>query len=234
MNGSFYRSRVLENLKLNDKFNFLSLEVLDQPFSFTVGQFVILKISEAVYRDYSIFSLPQKMPIWEMLVDISPQGPGTKYIAGLKREDIIETGKPCGIFSLKDDGGENLLMGATGCGLASIKPMLEQIFNQKSQAKIHLFWGLREEKDLFYQDVLNSFQQENPGFHYEIVLSQPENNWLGKRGHINEHLTDLVQSLDFPKTSIYLCGSGAMIEEIKDQLKKINFLCDRIYFEKTF
>lgn len=229
---NFFKSEVLENIKVG-KFHLLKFKLLDLPFQFQVGQFVVLKVGDAIYRSYSVATLPSALPIWGMIVDISQNGPGSQFISQLKAGDIIQATQPRGIFTLKDDGAKTLVMGATGCGIASIKPMIEETLVKNIEQKVILFWGLRFEEDIFYQDQLDQLERSYPNFQYEIILSKPKEGWSGKRGHITEYILDFVKDKK-KNTSLYLCGNGEMISGIVKSCADQGFPCDRIYFEKYY
>lgn len=225
------QSKVLENKKLNDKFHNVRFELLGEPFAFQVGQFVTMKVGEGVYRAYSVASHPQNLPEWEVVVDITPGGPGSTYLSRLKAGDIIESTNPRGVFMLEDDEADCIVMGATGCGIASIKPMTEELL-KKSGKEVCLFWGLRFKEDLFFAETLEELKKRYPNFRYEIILSQPGEEWTGKQGHITEHLEEFLKEQKAKKVSVYLCGSGEMVKSVLKTCEELQFPCDRIYFEK--
>jgi len=231
----FVQSEVLENKPLNYKFHLLRFKLKhndEKSFSFKAGQFILVALENSLFRAYSIASSPKQLPFWEILIDITPNGPGCKYLKNLKPGDEIQTSTPKGIFALEEDGASNLVMGATGCGLASIKPIVESILEQGKN--IHFFWGLRHEGDVFDRAFLETWKKISPGFQYEIILSKPENGWVGKTGHINSHMVEHIKSLPPELTSVYLCGNNEMIAEVKLKLSEINFPQERIYFERHY
>lgn len=235
MSTNLLKSSVIRNQVLNYKYNFVTLKTTEPAFTCKAGQFVALKVSDIIFRSYSIASIPERLPEWNMFVDITPQGPGTTYIKNLQPEDTVETTKPAGVFTLEQDS-DNYIFGATGCGIASIKPMIEQLLSNhlSNPPNIYLFWGLRYEKDLVWQELWQSLQKDYSNFHYQIVLSKPEGKWLGKTGHIQFPLIELVKKLPDNQTGIYLCGSSEFINETKQTLFQINFPPKQIYFEKYY
>lgn len=234
MTISFYQSKVLQNLKLTDKFRFIRLQVQDKvDFSFKAGQFVTIKVAENIYRSYSISSLSSLLPTWEMLIDISPQGPGTKYLGKLQVGDIIVSTSPRGIFYLQDNLTPGITMGATGCGIASIKPLIEELLIKNPRQKIDLFWGLRFSQDVFLKDQFDAWKKTYSNFNYQIILSRPDNTWSGLTGHITEHVVKFV-SEQKADTSIYICGNNDMITDVKDNLVKNNFPEEKIVSEKHY
>ena len=141
----FVKSKVVKNTQLNQKFHHITLELQSQNFSFKPGQSVLLKAGEGIFRHYTIFSTPDKLPAWEMFVDITPGGPGTTCLKNLQAGEFIETTQPHGAFTL-ESSGQNYIFGATGCGLAAVKPMVEELFKRGDSPQIYLFWGLRFEE----------------------------------------------------------------------------------------
>src|SRR3989441_7204045 len=43
-------------------------------------------------------------------------------------------------------------------------------------------WGLRSQRDLYYQDELEALARAHPNFSFITTLSRPENGWTGERG----------------------------------------------------
>lgn len=232
--ANFFKSQVLENKKINDKFHHLKFKLEGDPFDFQTGQFVVLKVGDGLLRDYSVASTPSLLPYWEMIVDVTPGGPGTTYLKTLKVGEIVETTSPRGIFIVEDDGSETVILGATGCGIASIKPMAEEILQENPQREVCLFWGLRFNNEIFLEKIFKGWKEKYPNFNFEVVLSKPETSWEGKSGHITECIKELAGKGSKDKVSVYLCGSSQMISDVKQSLAEINFPHDKIYFEKYF
>ena len=234
MQQKLFKSEVVENNKLNYKFQLVKLKLIERTFLFNPGQFITLKVTNSIYRCYSLFSLPTLVPYWEMFVDISPGGPGTTYIRNLKIKDVIETLGPSGTFTCEKNSNKNYIFAATGCGLAPLKTMIENLLNSPDHPKIFLFWGLRDKKDIVLQDVLNNWTKDYPHFHYEIILSQPTEKWKGKKGHVNSHILNLVKQLPADKTSVYLSGNSEFINDNLKNLSNIKYLTDNIYYESYY
>lgn len=225
---------VISNQVLNYKFRLLRFKTKNKGFTFEPGQFTVIKIDDAIFRCYSIYSLPHELPFWQIFVDIIPGGPGSQFLKNLAAGDKIETTKISGAFTLKKDKSQTVVFAATGCGLAALKPMIEKLLKQKDKPKIFLLWGLRHKKDIVLKDLLEDWRKKNPCFSYEIVLSQPKSDWKGKNGHITPHVIKLAKILPQDKTAIYLCGGSEFVEESQKFLLKIKFPQKRIYFEKCY
>ncbi len=211
----FSPSVVLINKALNAKFRLLRFRLQSGNWRFQSGQFVIIKIADDIFRDYSIATLPEKLPVWETILDVTPNGPGCQYLSGLNPGNTIETSAPLGAFVLQNPKPGHFLMVATGSGIASIKPMIEELKKDKNNL-ITFLWGLRFEEDIFYREL----------FRENIVLSKPDSQWTGKTGHVTDHLVKA--------DTAYLCGNQVMITDVTKALIKIGVPKKKIYFEKYF
>lgn len=229
---NFIKSQVLENTQVNGKFHHLLFELQDQSFALQSGQFVVVKVGESMYRSYSVASHPGSLPHWEIIIDITPGGPGSQFFSKLQKGDVIETTTPRGIFTLQDDGAKNVILAATGCGIASIRPMAQELLEKQGVEKVKLFWGLRYEEEIFLEEVLKNWQQQYPHFSYEIILSKPNQSWEGRKGHVTEVIFEEVKNSSQDQTSVYLCGSGEMVTDVLASLTGCGFSKDKIYFEK--
>jgi len=230
----FLKHEVISNNKLNKKFNLIRLRVKKIGFNFKPGQFVTLKITDSVFRCYSISSSPDILPFWHIFVDITPGGPGTSYIKKLKPGDTIETTLPTGKFVYKKDGSKNIILAGTGCGIAPLLPILQTSLKDNLINKVLLLWGLRFKKDIVLENQLKQITKNNAKFHYKIILSRPEEKWTGNTGHIQKHIVKNTKILPPRETSIYLSGNGEFIKESLSDLKKTRSTPAQIYIEKCY
>lgn len=227
-----FRHEVVSNRKLNDKFNLIKFKSKSSGFSFKVGQFTTMKISDSVFRCYSFASVSEELPFWDIFVDITPGGPGSKYLETLKPGEIIETLGSSGQFTLKN-GLKSYVFGATGCGIAPFLPMIEYL-SKKEAISIYVYWGLRAEDEIALIDLLESHSKTNNNFHYDIVLSGPNKKWDGKKGHITEEILTRIEGGPFKNTGVYLSGSGEFITDARELLIKRKFPSDKIYHEACY
>ena len=78
---------------------------------------------------------------------------------------------------------------AGGTGLAPIKALLEQAFQTNSPRSFHLFWGVRQARDLYHHDELVKLAEQNENFAYTPVLSEPDDSeqWSGETGFCSQY-----------------------------------------------
>ncbi|KKS61692.1 MAG: Oxidoreductase FAD-binding domain protein, partial [Candidatus Collierbacteria bacterium GW2011_GWF1_42_50] len=180
MNAKKMPGRVVYKTNLAGDTWVLGIE-LEEKADFIPGQFVSLKVNEeGLRRSYSVASLPNKKNI-ELVVDVAPMGVGSKYVLGLKVGDLVEVLGFLGKFVVSDDTlltQKKLLFVGTGAGAAPLKPMIEDLLiNKGFRGQIHLVWGMRFEKDLYWLAELDKLQREYDNFHLDIALSHPGEKW---------------------------------------------------------
>ena len=94
-----YFARVSERTLLATTFHYLHLELVKPDLiDFNAGQYISLLIDKntGLRRSYSIASVPSMNHAIDLLVDISPSGPGSQYIQNLKPGDQVEFLGPIG------------------------------------------------------------------------------------------------------------------------------------------
>ncbi len=188
-------------------------------FTFKAGQFVSFdvlnpKTGRPVTRAYSIASPPSHIPTLTLLFNRVADGPGSTYLFGLKEGDHTQFKGPAGSFYLKDDPGRDLLFIATGTGIAPLRSMIYARLEQsRGDARpVTLYWGLRSQRDLYYQDELTDLATRHPRFSFVTTLSRPEEGWNGETGRVTKLVQDRLGPVDH--LSVYLCGNGSMIKEV--------------------
>jgi len=209
-------------------------------------------------RPYSIVSSPKERSEIRLCADRVGNGPGSSFLHALKPHDRLEYCVPTSYFKIHEEDTTNLLFVATGTGIAPIKSMIHYLIQTESSRRITLYWGLRREEDLYYQAELKEWSdrqilrspQAVPAFsgptrpllppqavparacfQYVTILSQPSPAWQGMRGRV----TDLIQRMEkVSNLSVYLCGNGAMIKEVREILLSKGMEKKSIHFEKFY
>ncbi len=157
-------------------------------------------------------------------VDGHPPGQVSPYLFALKPGDFIEISGPFGDFHIVDDDKEIIFI-AGGAGMAPIRSHLsELLLHLKRKNKITLWYGAREESDLYYQDWLADLATANDNFSWFNSLSENVNPaWDGHQGYIHQVLFDHYL-FDHPAPEnchYFLCGPPNMIRSTRKLLIKI-------------
>ena len=185
--------------------------------SFTAGQFVSFEVPDArtgrsVTRPYSIASSPGSLQTISLLLNLVPDGPGSTYLFSLREGDETKFAGPAGNFYLREDPGRDLLLVATGTGIAPLRSMLLANAVSPTPRKTTLLWGLRSQRDLYYVDELARITRDVPGSVSLITLSRPEPGWQGQTGRVTTVIERDIH--DVKHRAVYLCGNSGMITEV--------------------
>jgi ferredoxin-NADP reductase len=166
-----------------------------------------------ILRSYTIASRPGSGRL-QLVVKLVAGGPASEWFRrGRPRDEARFTG-PMGFFVLDLSHVGDVVLGATGTGVAPFVPMIEELLERDEPGRVHLYWGLRDEGDRFWEDELAALARASGGrFAYTVSLSRPSEAWSGARGRIDARIFAAAPELSRPV--FYLCGNGAMIREVK-------------------
>jgi NAD(P)H-flavin reductase len=203
--------------------------------TFKAGQFLSFEVGQdalkrTIIRPYSIASPPSKVDVLTLLFNLVPGGPGSTYLFSLKEGDDTQFKGPTGNFYLRDDLARDHLFVATGTGIAPIQSMLLNLFVRETAGSVTLYWGLRSQRDLYYQDELEAWARAYPKFSFITTLSRPEDGWSGERGRVTPLVEKRIASVK--NLAVYLCGNSGMLKDVTASLQKKG-LCP-IYREKYY
>lgn len=229
-----YQAKVTEHTLLSRTYHWYTLD-LTQPttLDFQAGQFIMLDVPGITAKKaYSIPSSPTNKSQINLLIDVSPQGDGTRYLQSLKPGDDISFLAPAGLFVLSDNPlEEKISLIATGSGISAVRSMLLWLLQEQKVTKpITMHWGMRYAEDLFWEDDFRMLENEYPNFHFDLVLSKPPEGWPMCSGHINDCLIKHYQ--DFSRTGFYMCGNNQMIEDISELLAQKGVTPEFIHHER--
>ena len=124
---------------------------------------------------------------------------------------------------LPEDEDANIIMLATGTGIAPMRTYLRRMFESKERkangwsfkGKAWLFMGAPKTANLLYDEDFNNYLKEYPdNFRYTKAISREEQNSKGGRMYIqdrvSEHADEIFAMIEDPKTHVYMCGLRGM------------------------
>jgi len=224
------KARLVEKKQLSTKFWWFKFE-FEENYPFVAGQYVSLKVDESgTRRAYSIAGKPEGKMI-EILIDVTPNGVGTKFLLNLKIGDEVEALGPLGKFVIAKNSEKEMMFLATGSGIVPIVSMIEDLLmNRKETREISLYWGLRYKKDVFWRERFEKLTSSYANFSFDLVLSQPESEWDSCVGRVGDCVKKQVTS--FENLEAYICGNPSMLEEMRKLLLEKGLGEVDICFEK--
>ncbi len=192
------------------------------PFEFDPGQFISIIVpgkgpgGRDLRRAYSIASGPELVrngkPLLELCVKVVEGGPGTQYLDKMQIGETLKGLAPYGDFVYKTKNHKHVVFIATGTGIAPFRAMVQsRVYAENKPLSTTLLFGAREESDLLYHDELTHSLGKS-GF--VPVLSKAK-DWNGYKGRVTDWLRHHQSKMHWSETDFYLCGNGAMIDEVK-------------------
>ncbi len=186
--------------------------------SFRPGQFISVQVGvdanrNPILRSYSIASPPQRRGEIVLVLRLIPDGVGSRFFDALAPGESLRFTGPMGFFVNELMHPGDAVYVATGTGIAPLLPMIEETLLRPEGGRVLLFWGVRHEEDMFWQDELAALSARHPRFAAQLFVSQPRGGWARRRGRVNGPVLEALPGLKAP--TFYLCGNGQMIEELK-------------------
>ena len=149
----------------------------------------------------------------------------SSYLCDLKVGDTAKLTGPVGkSFLMPDTPDANLIMIATGTGIAPFRAFLHNRYNQRKSEKgqAWVFFGAQTRKDYLYAEEMTEFSQ-NETCHIVTAFSREEKNPQGGRMYVQhrlaEHGETLFNLLKQPQTYLYICGLRGMESGIIEGLQ---------------
>ncbi|MFP4475179.1 MAG: NADH:ubiquinone reductase (Na(+)-transporting) subunit F [Desulfatibacillaceae bacterium] len=207
---------------------------------FKPGQFVQFEAPqypgspEPVYRAYSLASPASDTGRITLVITKVPDGICTTFVhEHLKEGDEVTINGPYGDFYLRDSDAE-MIMVATGSGLAPLMSILYQMRDEDIKRKATLYFGVRTRGDLFYTEELKKLEEQLHDFTFVPVLSQPgeDTDWDGATGLVTQPINEHLKDGDNDKREAYLCGNPLMIESAVELFDNNGITEERIFYDK--
>lgn len=187
-----------------------------------------------IRRAYSIASSSLNREFLDFYIRLVSSGALTPRLFALEVGDALWlSSKMTGLFTLDQvPGDRNLVMIATGTGLAPYMSMLSTHLQCNSQRRIAVLHGAQHSWDLGYRSELMAFEHLCPNFTYLPTVSRPESEpveWNGPVGRVQPLWTSgaVGRAWGFAPTptdtDVFLCGSPAMIDDMIELLSTQGF-----------
>jgi NAD(P)H-flavin reductase/ferredoxin len=207
----------------------------EKPITFYPGQYADIEYPElSVVRSYS-FSTPSQVDgTLKFHVRLVPGGVFSGWLFGGDRTGTtVNLQAPYGQFGLHESD-DLMVCVAGGTGLAPIKCILESMTGTQRDRDVFLFFGVRQQRDLYCLEDIQALQ-ENWGGRFELipVLSEePEtSSWTGKRGLVTEYFREFLQGRS---CEAYLCGPPPMVDAAETELVRLGATPESIYADRFY
>jgi ferredoxin-NAD(P)+ reductase (naphthalene dioxygenase ferredoxin-specific) len=205
------RCEVHELVRATHDITIVRLRVLaGGPFDFSAGQFADLEFPGLPSRQYSMANRPDQS-LLEFHVRVVQGGRVSTFVNGeLTVGTPVQVRGPGGTAYLRVKHTGPILAIAGGSGLAPIKSIIETALYERLTQPLHLYFGVRDERDVYLEHHFQTLAYQHPNFKFTIVLSDAAAATQRRRGFV----TDAVQQ-DFGTLAgfkAYMCGPPPMVE----------------------
>lgn len=197
----------------------LRLEIVaGGPFDYSAGQYASLTFADLPARDFSMAGRPdQQSPDQpnkdqiEFHIRCIAGGTVSGFVAdGLAPGDPVRVEGPFGAAFLRTGHRGPIIALAGGSGLAPIKSIVETALAQGMTQPIHLYFGARNEDDVYLEDHFRALAAAHANLRYEVILSEPRDATDRRTGFLHDALATDHHDLDGAK--VYLAGPPVMVE----------------------
>src|SRR5207237_10459798 len=106
----------------------------------------------------------------------------------------VEANGAFGHFYFDDTKHDNVVPLVAGSGITPIMAMLRYMDDLCLETTVTLLYYVRTTNDIIFHDELHELRGRLKNFRSHLLLSQPDTEWSGPRGHINrEFIEDAIE-----------------------------------------
>lgn len=145
---------------------------------------------------------------------------------------IVQVRAPAGAFVLDDEPGMTAVLIAGGIGITPLFAMAREELAKEPDRAIHLFYGVRNSRELIFEAAIDAMRELHPNFHVTIVQSRPlpdEAEDCQATGFIDVPL--LQRTLPRGVHRFYVCGPPPMMASLVPALRAGNGADDAVRYE---
>ncbi len=188
------------------------------PFSFSAGQFASLEFAFApgAARDYSMANRPDEQALeFHIRVMAAANSVSARIATMLRPGDTLKVSGPLGTSYLRAQHTGPMLCIAGGSGLAPVTSIIETALHGGFANAIHLYFGVRTERDVYLEAQLAELQLRFPAFKAHIVLSEAAASSVPTRLSRRKGLVTDAVAEDFSSLTgfkAYFAGPPPMVD----------------------
>jgi ferredoxin--NADP+ reductase len=134
-------------------------------------------------------------------------------------DEVAVTGPAGKTFLLPEDPSANLIMVATGTGIAPFRAFLRRIYLELPawHGAVHLVFGVRTAAECLYRDELEAFL-DRPNYRLTYAFSREQTAPDGRRMYVQHRIAEQIDALwrllVQDQTHLYVCGLKGMEDGI--------------------
>ena len=184
-------------------------------------------------RCYSICSSPARTGY----VEITPKRVNNGCVSVFLNDRAaagltVEATGPSGQFCFDPTHDKKIVLLAAGSGITPMMAMLRYLDDLCLDTQATLLYCVRTGRDIIFHSELDELPSRLKAFRYHVLLSQPDPEWRGARGHINrDFIRQAVPELE--GRAFFLCGPPPFMDAARKILTELGVDAKRIR-QETF
>jgi CDP-4-dehydro-6-deoxyglucose reductase len=225
----------------------------DRDFRYMPGQYIDVQGADGYFRSFSLACADLIDGCVELHIRRIDGGVfSDRTMRSLKRGDALSWRGPFGDFAWRGTStARHAVFMCTGTGFAPVRAVIEEALAQGESRPLSLYWGGREDDDLYLCEVPRAWEREHANFRFIPVLSRSslrQDLGQGPDSHLSSSSRDQIDPCrrgrvhdavmqDFASLAdadVYACGSPAMVATARETLIAKRGLSDTAFFSDPF
>ena len=225
-----FKAEITNIIRLTDMEKLFQIRMVNDDdwkrFSFLPGQFVMLELPGYGEIPISFSSSPSIKSTIELC--IRKAGKVTEALHKAKRGAIVGLRGPFGTyFPMEQMKGNNILLIAGGLGLAPLRaPISFVIENRADFQDIYILYGAKNPAQLLFDYQYDQWHRIDD-ITLEVIVEEPDKNWIGPVGMITKLLDDITVPPD--ETYAIVCGPPVMFKFVCNRLNAMGIPMQRMF-----
>jgi len=213
-----------------------------KPGQYLTFQLNIPSVTKPVIRCYSLSDCARS-DYYRVTIKRCPPPPDTPHPPGVgssffcdavKESDILDVKAPNGHFFLDLEKERPVVLISGGVGITPMVAMANALYEAKAGREVWFFFGARNRGEHMLKQEMDELATKYKSLRLHVCYSRPSGNDVqGKDYHHEGRVTvDLMKKL-LPSNNydFFLCGPGAFMESITDDLRAWGVPDEWVHFE---
>ena len=197
---------------------------------YRAGQYVDILLRDGRRRAFSLANCPADDAHLVLHIRHVPGGAFSGQVfETLGERALLRLQGPLGSFHLRTDSDRPAVFLAGGTGFAPIKAIIENALLAPLRREMHLYWGVRTERDLYLPDLPREWANAHSRLHFVPVLSEPDPGWTGRTGLVHEAI--LADFPDLAGHEVYASGPPPMVSAAREIFPELGLDLEHLHFD---
>jgi ring-1,2-phenylacetyl-CoA epoxidase subunit PaaE len=208
-------------------------------YQFKQGQYITLKLNingEEIRRSYSICSSPYDKELRVAVKEVAGGKASTFINRELKIGSNMEVMTPMGSFHsvLSGANKKKYILFAGGSGITPMMSIIKSVLYVEKQSNITLIYANKNELSTIFKNELDALSLSNPNLKVVYVFDEPQTKISDLQTGIitSDKALSLIETYGGVNADEYfICGPGAMMENVKTNLETLKVESGKIHIE---